>query len=123
MENRKIIVSIYISAGILAWFLSRASILYLTSAYYMFGRIPGIHVGSEVVPAILGLATFFILFRHPKVNEVLEEVVSELKKVTWPGREDVVRSTYVVMVCIVLASIFLAAFDLLWGKVIGVLLG
>lgn len=123
MENRKIIVSLYIAAGLLVWFLTHASIQYLYQSFYKVSRIPGIGVGREVIPVVLAALVVLVLFKNAKVNEVLEEVVSELKKVTWPSREDVVRSTYVVMVCILIASVFLAAFDLLWGKVIGILLG
>ncbi|NBT59558.1 preprotein translocase subunit SecE [bacterium] len=50
------------------------------------------------------------------------DVISELKKVTWPNVDDVKKSTIVVMVCILLASGILAFFDLLFGKFVGFLL-
>ena len=122
MENRKLIVSLYIAAGIIVWYLSHSSIQYLHTTFYKFSRIPGIQIGKEAIPVLLGGITAVVLFRHPVVNTVLEEVVAELKKVTWPNRDDVVKSTYVVMICILIASVFLATFDLIWGKVIGYLL-
>jgi preprotein translocase subunit SecE len=56
------------------------------------------------------------------VTSFSDEVVSELRKVTWPSRDDVVKSTTVVLVCVLIASFILAGFDLIWGKVIGFLL-
>jgi preprotein translocase SecE subunit len=52
----------------------------------------------------------------------MDDVIAELKKVTWPNVQDVKKSTVVVMVCILLASGLLAIFDLLFGKVVGFLL-
>jgi preprotein translocase SecE subunit len=122
MDNRKIIVGLYLSAALIVGFLSHAALNYLYVFSYKVGRLPGIQVGKELIPVLLGIICFTILFKHPQVNLVTEEAVSELKKVTWPGKDDVVRSTYVVMFCIFIASVFLATFDLFWGKVVGFLL-
>ena len=122
MENRKIIVSFYIVAGIIVWFLTHSTIQYLHTTFYKFSRIPGIQVGKEAIPVALGLITFLILLRHATVNTVLEEVVFELRKVTWPNRADVVKHTKVVMICILFVSLVLATFDLGLGKIIGYLL-
>lgn len=122
MDNRKIILSSYLSAAIMTWFLCRAFVQWLHMTFYHVRRLPGIALGREALPVLLGVVVFAVLFNHKKVNEVMEEVVSELKKVTWPSREDVVKSTWVVMICIIFASFVLAGFDLLWGKVISFLL-
>lgn len=122
MDNRKVIVSSYLAAAMLTWFLSRTFVQWLHTTFYQIRRIPGINFGREVLPVILGVIVFAILFNHKKVNEVMEEVVAELKKVTWPSREDVVKSTWVVMICIIFASLVLVGFDLLWGKMISFLL-
>jgi preprotein translocase SecE subunit len=122
MDNRKLIVASYIVASMVAWFLSRSAIQYFYLTFYQIRRLPGITFLREALPFALGATTFVILIRHPKVNMVLEEVVAELKKVTWPTRQEVVRSTTVVLICILIASFILAGFDLVWGKVITSLL-
>lgn len=122
MDNRKIIVSSYLVASLVAWFLSHSFIVWLSTKVYEIRRLPGLKIGIEAVPAIAALIVFVVLLRHPKANSVLDEVIIELKKVTWPGREDVVKSTWVVLVCIFFISLILAGFDVLWGKVIGYLL-
>lgn len=106
----------------LGWFLTRSALQFLYVTFYQVRRLSGISAINEALPVIVGVLTFVILFKHPRVNTVLDEVVSELKKVTWPGREDVIKSTTVVLICVLFASFILAGFDFVWGKVIGNLL-
>jgi preprotein translocase SecE subunit len=122
MDARKIILFCDLAAGILVWFLTRSCIAYLYLSFYQVRRFAGITAIREVVPVLLGAATFAFLMRNPKISSELEEVVGELRKVTWPAREDVVRSTTVVIICILIASFIFAGFDVLWGKIITFLL-
>lgn len=122
MDNRKIILSSYLAAAMVTWFLMRSAVAYLYLTLYQIRRLPGITTLKEGLPVFLGILVFVILYKNAKATTVLEEVVSELKKVTWPKREDVVKSTTVVLICILIASFILAGFDLMWGKVITFLL-
>ena len=119
MDNRKIIVSFYLTCSMLLWFLSRSSLQFLYTTSYQIKKFAAFRTIQEALPVVLGFGLFVVLMKHPKVNLVLDEVVSELKKVTWPKREDVVKSTTVVLICIMIASFILAGFDLVWGKLIG----
>jgi preprotein translocase subunit SecE len=122
MENRKIIVTSYLVLSAVVWFLSRSLFQWLYLTFYELRRVPSIVYLRELVPVALASIVFIILFRHPMVTSFSDEVVSELRKVTWPSRDDVVKSTTVVLVCVLIASFILAGFDLIWGKVIGFLL-
>jgi preprotein translocase subunit SecE len=50
--------------------------------------------------------------------EYLQEVQSELKKVTWPTRKQTMGTTLVVMVLVAIVSIFLGLFDMGFSKLI-----
>ncbi|MCK5543151.1 MAG: preprotein translocase subunit SecE [Desulfobacterales bacterium] len=50
--------------------------------------------------------------------EYLQEVQSELKKVTWPTRKQTLGTTLVVIVLVVIVSIFLGLFDMGFSKLI-----
>ncbi|HNU23878.1 MAG TPA: preprotein translocase subunit SecE, partial [Mesotoga sp.] len=52
----------------------------------------------------------------------LSEVKNEVKKVTWPNREQMISSTGAVLVILVVAGAFLALLDILFTNVIGSLL-
>jgi len=122
MENRKVIVASYVICGMVVWFLTRSSLDYLYLKFYHIRRLAGIDVAREALPVILALVTFMVLLRNAKVNPYLDDVASEIRKVTWPSRDDVVKSTTVVIICIVIASFILAGFDLVWGQVVSLLL-
>ena len=121
MDNRKVIIGSYLGAAMLVWFLVRSSLTYLFLTFYQLRRLQ-IQWAKEAVPLVLGITVFLILLKHARVNEVMEEVVSELKKVTWPSRDDVVKSTTVVIICILIASVILSVFDLMWGRMVTFLL-
>lgn len=65
--------------------------------------------------ALLGILTAFLLYRHPRVNELAHEVVGELSKVTWPSRDETYYSTLVVIVTSVIAAVYTGVFDALWS--------
>ncbi len=122
MDNRKIIVASYVCASFIIWFLSRQGLQSLYTGFYQVRRLPSIHLIREVLPLILGLGTFFFLSWNARIGNFLDEVVIELKKVAWPSREDVVKSTIVVLGCVLFASGVLAVFDIAFGKIISFLL-
>jgi preprotein translocase subunit SecE len=57
-----------------------------------------------------------------KIRTFLSEVRTELDRVNWPTREDLVNSTTVVVVFSVTFSLFIAAFDLVLSYVRAILL-
>ncbi len=61
----------------------------------------------------VGLVVY--LWRHPKVNRLAMEIVTELSKVTWPTRKELYASTIVVIILSVIASIILGLFDFFWS--------
>ena len=48
---------------------------------------------------------------------------NELKRVTWPSREETVRLSVMVIVVASIIGIFLGAFDLLFAKLFDLILG
>jgi preprotein translocase subunit SecE len=46
-----------------------------------------------------------------RVKQFFREVMGEFRRVTWPSRAEVVNSTAVVLVVVVLLAVFLAAVD------------
>lgn len=122
MDNRKLILAFYVACAMIVWFLTRESFQYVYLQFYQVRRLPGVGAAREAIPVVLATVGFLIAIAHTKLNVFMDEAVSELKKVTWPTREEVMRSTTVVIICILVAGVILATFDLLWGKVISFLL-
>lgn len=58
-----------------------------------------------------------------KAPEYLKQVKSELKKVTWPSRQETIVSTIAVFVMVTIASLFLFVADQTMAALVKFLLG
>jgi preprotein translocase subunit SecE len=56
------------------------------------------------------------------VKDYFREVYMEAKRVTWPSKKDAVKGTYVVLITVAIAAIFLGIVDVGLAKIIQVLL-
>ncbi len=52
-----------------------------------------------------------------KIKQYLYEVKSELNKIIWPERDKATKTTYVVVIFIILVTAFLGLIDMLFAKV------
>ncbi len=57
-----------------------------------------------------------------KALAFLREVRTELAKVTWPGRQELLNSTSVVMFSVLIVSIFIGVVDLGLTRILGLVL-
>jgi preprotein translocase subunit SecE len=60
--------------------------------------------------------------KFSKIKEYFREVYLEAKRVTWPSRKETLKGTYVVLITVVIASIFLGIVDVGLARVIQALL-
>ena len=63
------------------------------------------------------------LYRKDESYDLVNEVASELKKVTWPTPQEVKMSTIVVVFMTFLAAFILGFFDLVWSKLTQLIYG
>ena len=122
MDNRKIVIAFYLFVSMVFWGLSRAFLHFVHTKSYWVRGLAYNQFLLETLPIILAVVLFAVLSRYKKANDFFDECVSELRKVTWPSREDVVRSTIVVLVWIVVSSLILGGLDGVIGKVVTYLL-
>jgi len=57
-----------------------------------------------------------------KVKEFFREVKVEIKKVVFPTKEELVGSTWVVIITVLVISLFLGVIDLGLSKIVGIAL-
>jgi preprotein translocase subunit SecE len=55
------------------------------------------------------------------VRDFLNEVIAELKKSSWPTRKELVDSTIVVIITVLVLGIFVAMADVVFLRIIGLL--
>lgn len=56
-----------------------------------------------------------------KVRDFLAEVTAELKKSSWPTRKELVDSTIVVIVTVLILGVFVSLADLVFLRIIAIL--
>ena len=81
--------------------------------------------GEYIIPAsgVIGIVAAIYYWRRGKTRRLAEEVASELSKVTWPGRTEVVNSTFITIVTTLVATVFFALMDRFWGFVTNLVYG
>ncbi len=57
-----------------------------------------------------------------KIVGFINEVKNELKKVSWPNRDELIGSTIVVLVTVAILSVFVGACDLVFSRVINMMI-
>ena len=57
--------------------------------------------------------------RFRRMKQFLTEVVSELKKTTWPGKREVYGTTVVVIVAVVICAVYLWVVDMVLSRTMG----
>ena len=88
-------------------------------------HVPGsreLSVATAVAVATAAAAALLIR-RHPTLRTLSDEVTQELLRVSWPKRDEVVRSTWIVIGTIVICSLYLGLLDAFWLWLTDALLG
>ncbi len=57
-----------------------------------------------------------------RVQQFFHEVMGEFRKVNWPSRQEVARSTVVVMAVVFVIAMYLGAVDVALSRLVGVVL-
>jgi preprotein translocase subunit SecE len=74
----------------------------------------GVQVGVPVGIWLLCCWLAFRVVNVPRFADFLVSVESELEKVTWPGRQEVLQATIVVLCTMFFFGLFLFLIDLVW---------
>ena len=119
MRNNKTIINIaLVLGGIIVWMLTRqVSDLIWTMAKLPVPRDWPV-MPVDIIGAVFGITVFAVLKKSEKADTFLNEVVSELFKVTWPPKKETVISTGVILVMVGICSLLLFGFDTLWGTIV-----
>jgi preprotein translocase subunit SecE len=57
-----------------------------------------------------------------KIKQFVKEVKTETKKVVYPNREELIGSTWVVIITVMVVSVFLGIVDLALARLVGMAL-
>lgn len=104
------------------------AIMLAVGCYQLYGWLAVNYANLQYpVPLVLLVVGLWICYRAvniPRFADFLIAVQAEMNKVSWPSQQELIRSSIVVIVVLVLLAVVLFAFDMLWMalfKAIGVL--
>ena len=93
------------------------------ACWALYSSLRGSSLGStaaSVIPAVLiaiGIWTGFRVVNWPRFADFLIAVEAEMNKVTWPGKDELVRAAFVVIFTIFFLAVSLFLFDIIWQQV------
>jgi preprotein translocase subunit SecE len=117
------VVFAFLAAGVLLW---GALSKFFNAVAFAF-NIPDFEILGSQFTASTGLglliaaSSAFFAFKNARVNAFSGEVVAELKKVTWPTKEETKSATTVVIITTLIIAAILGLFDAVWGTLTGLL--
>lgn len=122
-SDKKWINLSYITATLLlAWVLDKTLRLVAGVANLSNPMVMGVVKASTLISVVgLGIVAYFY-FRQPKVEAFSQDVVQEVKKVTWPPRKTVYLSTVVVVIGVLIVAVILGLYDWLCASLVGLLI-
>jgi preprotein translocase subunit SecE len=125
LGTRRFVYAAYFAAGITVAFLLSKVVSLVWTRLALYKPAFGEPHDEVVMPiaALVGTLVAVYYWRDQSTRTLVEEVASELSKVTWPTRQDVVNSTFVVIVTTLVATTFFALMDRFWGFVTNLVYG
>jgi len=119
-SNRRWVAMTFLSFGVLLWILTTKFIATLMGWIgideFDFHLVGERFTLTTLVGLLIGGGATLYGYRHKTLSTLMNEVVVELKKVTWPTGKETRSATVVVIITVFLMAVFLGIFDLFWSK-------
>ena len=79
-------------------------------------------LAMQGVALMCGVLAGVIAYRNERVFATAADVTRELEKVTWPSKKETYYATIIVIVTVLIATLILSCFDLIWAFLAGKIL-
>lgn len=117
-SNKKIRAVAFIVAGFLVAIVIDVLFESLAVASGRVARIRNDDTLKHGIPIALGLITFLTLQFNTKVRIWADECITEVRKVVWPSKQEVIAMTVVVCVFVTVIGFGLGIFDFFAGQMV-----
>lgn len=108
----------YLAVAGLVLYITFTAGQYAVGAYDLESRVRNVELILRGASIVLGGIVFFVLYRHEQANQFMNEVVTELSRVTWPTNKETTNSTIVVIIMVVISGMVLGFFDYVWTNLL-----
>jgi preprotein translocase subunit SecE len=110
-------LSYLVFAALIAYVISAAA-TQVSAVLDLETRIRSIDMVIRIGTLVLGGLIFLFLYKNEKTNTFMNEVVSELERVTWPTQKETVSATIVVIIMVLISGMVLGFMDFAWTKLL-----
>jgi preprotein translocase subunit SecE len=118
MSNRRILGFTWLVGALLTWLVLRAFVDWVWVD--LMGRASQLGGTSLPIPALVSAvvtgAVAYYTWNKESIAGYCLEVIAELRKVVWPGKDELRDSTIVVIGCVFAFAAVLGGFDFVWAK-------
>lgn len=112
----------FVAAALLAAYVIYVLALKFSVVLDFEGRVGSLDKIILGVSVVAGLGLFLGLNRSSVANGFMNEVVTEVSKVTWPTSNETVKATIAVLIAVTIAGVVLWLVDNLWVYLIGLVI-
>jgi preprotein translocase subunit SecE len=126
--TQRYVIFSFLTLGFILWqTLGRlfSTILFYAADYSSSFSNPAILGNQFTLADLLGfgiaLGVGLWAYKHPKASEFSNDVVNELRKVTWPSRKETQSHTVIVIITTIIIALILGVFDLVWAELTGLI--
>jgi len=119
-NDKYITLSFLIAAVLIGALLRSFGIEVIAALAWPDPLVMGLLNATSLAGIVTGVVSFLVLLRNATAVRFVDECVVEVRKTFFPGREETMDSTVVVIVATFIMSGSLALFDFFWAKVTAV---
>jgi preprotein translocase subunit SecE len=117
-QHQKWVNLSYIACAFLLAYVVFTGGLSLSAQFDWETKLRSIDLYLRIISIVAGGLLFVGLYTNQRANTFMNEVVSELARVTWPTQKETTSGTIVVIVMVILSGAFLGFLDYLWTVVL-----
>lgn len=121
MERKWTHVMFAVAGIVLAWLLAKCGEWAWVTITGSNRSGSGFFIG--VVAVLIAAIATYIAWRNEQAFGFLNEVATELSKVSWPSRKETQAATVIVIVTVFIASAYLKLCDAVWSWFTGLIYG
>ena len=81
-----------------------------------------LNIGSILMIVLAVIVFFLVATNFAKIKKFILEVSTELKKVTWSTRKDLIDATWIVIISSVFLGLFIGGTDFVLSKFLGIII-
>ncbi len=111
--NSKIITVSFALFAMLVGLSASMLLKAFSGAFPIVARVSDADVIRHGLPVLMGFVVFLVLQFNPRVLGWGDEVISEIKKITWASKKDTYGMTVAVIVMVLISGVIVSLFDYL----------